>query len=267
MENENIIVLAVGAHPDDVEFGMAGTLLLLKQHNAEIHIWTISNGNCGSDSLPENEIAAIRINESACSAGLAGAEYHKPITNDLEIFYEKDAIKKASAIIRKIKPSIILLPSPEDYMEDHQNACRIVVTAAFTRGMRNYITIPDVSPWYGNTVLYHAMPHGLKNGMRRHIRPGQYVNISSVIDRKIKMLECHKSQKEWLDVSQGMDSYISTMKSMSEAVGKMSERFEYAEGWRRHLHLGMSDKETDTLSVLLGDDCIVDNIYENSLEF
>lgn len=265
--NDKFTALAVGAHPDDVEFGMAGTLLLLKKCGAAIHIWTISNGNCGSDSLPENEISAIRINESSESALIAGAEYHKPITNDLEIFYNTETIKKASALIREIKPSIILIPSPDDYMEDHQNASRIIVTAAFTRGMKNYTTIPDISPWYGNTVLYHAMPHGLRNSMRKVIRPGQYVDISSVIEMKIKMLECHKSQKEWLDVSQGMDSYISIMKSMSLDVGRMSVKFEYAEGWRRHLHLGMSDKEIDPLSEFLGNKCIIDSNYENSLEF
>ena len=59
------------------------------------------------------------------------------------------------------------------------------------------------------------------------------------------MLSFHKSQKEWLDASQGIDSYLTTMADMCREVGKMSGKFEYAEGWIRHSHLGFCDKESN----------------------
>ena len=63
--------------------------------------------------------------------------------------------------------------------------------------------------------------------------------VSSKMDLKTKMLAAHKSQKLWLDQSQGMDSYLVTMRDLMQSVGRLSNgKFEFAEGWRRHLHLG-----------------------------
>jgi hypothetical protein len=150
-------------------------------------------------------------------------------------------------------------------MEDHANTCRLVVTAAFARGMRNYVTAPPVAPWASDTVLYHAMPHGLRDGLRRLIVPGLYVDIGAVLETKREMLSQHHTQKDWLDVSQGMGSYVHEMENMAQQVGAMSGRFDYAEGWRRHSHLGFASAEADPLRDLLGADCWVDPAYEESL--
>jgi len=68
----------------------------------------------------------------------------------------------------------------------------------------------------------------------------------------------HQSQKEWLDVSQGLDSYLNSMQEMSEEVGKLSKCFKYAEGWRRHNHLGFSDKDHSPLAEALGKNISID---------
>ena len=83
---------------------------------------------------------------------------------------------------------------------------------------------------------------------------------------KREMLAAHRSQKEWLDASQGLDSYLDTMEMLSREVGRMSGVFEYAEGWRRHSHLGFSAADEDPLSEALGDRCVIDQRYEQSLE-
>lgn len=67
------------------------------------------------------------------------------------------------------------------------------------------------------------------------------------------MLGFHKSQKEWLDKSQGIDSYLKTMKDMSAEMGKNSMKYRYAEGWRRHSHLGFSSVEIMPLEDILKD--------------
>jgi LmbE family N-acetylglucosaminyl deacetylase len=260
-----MIVLAAAAHPDDIEFGMAGTLLLLKQRGANVHMWNLADGSCGTATEDPEAIVKRRLKESQTSAALAGATLHQPIGGDLALFYEPALLAKAAAVIRHIKPDVILLPSPNDYMEDHQNACRLLVGAAFVRGMRNFHTQPAVEPWGGDTVLYHAMPHELRDGLRKLVRAGQYVDITPVLPAKRAMLAEHRSQKEWLDVSQGMDAYLNDMEAMSRRVGKMSGRFEAAEGWRRHNHLGYSSKEKDPLSAALGSSCWIDPDYEKGL--
>jgi hypothetical protein len=79
------------------------------------------------------------------------------------------------------------------------------------------------------------------------------------------MLAKHESQKAWLDVSQGMDSYLATMENSSRELGHMSGRFDYAEGWRRHLHLGYASKDADPLRAVLAEKCWINSNYNTAL--
>jgi LmbE family N-acetylglucosaminyl deacetylase len=259
------VAMAVGAHPDDIEFMMAGTLLLLKEAGTEIHMWNLANGCLGTAVHEREEIIRLRWEEAHESAREAGATLHPPLVDDLAIVYEPALIARVTAVVRAVKPDILLTHSPQDYMEDHSNTCRLVVTAAFARGMRNYETDPPVEPWDGATVLYHAMPHGLRDALCGLVRPGQYVDIESVMDIKRAMLARHRTQGEWLDASQGVGSYLDEMEAMSRKVGEMSGRFTFAEGWRRHSHFGFSPSESDPLAETLGEACWVDPLYEEEL--
>jgi LmbE family N-acetylglucosaminyl deacetylase len=251
------IALAAAAHPDDIEFGMAGTLLLLKQAGWQTHYLNLASGNCGSSRHSATKTRAMRKREAQASAKLLGAEFHDSFLDDLEIFYDDRALRRVAAIVREIKPQIILTHSPQDYMEDHMNTCRLVVTAAFARGMPNYRTRPARRAIDQAVTLYHAMPHGLCDSLGGRIVPGAFVNTASVHARKRVALACHRSQKEWLDVSQGMDSYLHALDEMSAAVGEMSGRFAHAEGWRRHLHLGFCAAATDPLRTTLATNYLV----------
>jgi LmbE family N-acetylglucosaminyl deacetylase len=259
------VAMAAGAHPDDIEFVMAGTLLLLREAGAEIHMWNLANGCCGTSKLEPVEIARIRAGEARRSAELAGAALHPPITDDMAIFHEPKQLAKATAVIRQVKPDILLVPSPQDYMEDHQNACRVVVTAAFARGMRNYPTDPPVEPWMGPTVIYHALPHTLCDGLRRRLQAGLYVDVTTTHALKREMLAQHASQKEWLDETQGLDAYLITCDEIDREVGRMSGRYAMAEGWRRHDHTGFGPKGSDPLHRLLADRSHIDTEYEQGL--
>ena len=246
-----VTVFAFACHPDDIEFMMGGTLFLLREAGCTLHYMNLANGNCGSVDLPPDQIAARRRQEAMSAAALLGAVYHESLVGDLEVFYTPELIRRAAAVMREVRPDILLLPSPQDYMEDHMNTCRVGVTAAFCRGIPNYITDPPRPPVFQDVVLYHAMPYGLADGLRRPIDADLYVDIGPVIDRKEAMLACHESQKKWLDASQGLDSYLATMRDMSAEMGRRSGRFRCAEGWRRHAHLGFSARETDPLAYLL----------------
>jgi len=244
-------VFAFSCHPDDIEFMMGGTLFLLKQAGCTLHYLNLADGSCGSTETGPKETAARRRVEAQAAAALLGAEFHESLVPDLEVFYTPELVRRATAVVRAVRPDILLLPSPEDYMEDHMNTCRVGVTAAFCRGMPNFATLPPVPATFQDVTLYHALPYGLRDGLRRGIQPDFFVDISTVIERKQAMLACHESQKKWLDVSQRLDSYLITMREMSAEVGRLAGGLRFAEGWRRHSHLGFSAKESDPLGELL----------------
>ncbi len=249
-------VFAVHSHPDDIEFTMAGTLFLLAERGCRIHYMNIANGSCGTTEYSRDEIVRIREQEGRAAADYLGATFHESLVNDIEVFYEKDTLQRLASVMRDVAPDIVLTSSPQDYMEDHRNACRLAVSAAFVLRAPNFPTDPPREIVDKDVVVYHAMPHGLRDGLRNRILGEFYVDISSVIEKKSKMLACHASQKNWLARTQGFDSYLDTMKSMSREVGTLSGRFDLAEGWRRHSHLGFSRVEMDRLADLLGDDLV-----------
>ncbi len=246
------VVLAVVAHPDDIEFVAAGTLLLLGQEGWDLHYLTLAGGDCGSVSTGPETTLKTRETEARQAAQILGAVYHPSLTLDLQIFYELPLLRRLASIIRTVHPGVILTHSPEDYMEDHMNTARLSVTAAFARGMPNFACEPSVEAVAGDVAIYHAMPHGLCDGLRRPVLPDAFVDTSTVHERKRQALAAHCSQKEWLDRSQGMDSYLQTMDDLSRTIGRMSGAFTHAEGWRRHSHLGFSARDEDPLAGALG---------------
>ena len=144
-KQKNYRVFAIGAHPDDIEFGMSGTLFLLKKAGCEIHYMNIANGSCGTAEYDEETIVTMRLQEAINAAKHLDAEFHHPLVPDFEIYYTREILVKLASIYRDVAPDILLVPSPEDYMEDHMNACRLAVSAAFGRGMQNYTVDPPTS--------------------------------------------------------------------------------------------------------------------------
>lgn len=257
--------IAIAAHPDDIELMMAGTLLLLKKAGYEIHYMNLASGNLGSTEHSSEEIKGIRLEEAKKAAHILGAHFHPPICNDLEIFYDLQKLKQVAAVIREVKPTIVLTHSPEDYMEDHINAARLAVTAAFGRGMPNFISDPARPPNNYDCTVYHSLPHTLRDNFRRRIVPGAFVNTSSVQEMKLEALKAHRSQQNWLDASQKLNSYLQTMEDIALKVGEMSKIFKYAEGWRRHLNVGFCAEDADPLKDL-GEDYLINEDYEAKLD-
>jgi LmbE family N-acetylglucosaminyl deacetylase len=245
--------IAIAAHPDDIEFVMAGTLVLLKEAGWEIHYFNLSTGNVGSMTLSAAKTAQVRRREAQAAAKELGAKWHAPICNDLEIFYDDRTLRRVASVIRAAAPEIVLTHSPEDYMEDHMNASRLAVTAAFVRGMPNYRVTPPRAAVDVPVAVYHANPHGLRDALRRPITPDAFVDTTTTHAQKRSALACHASQKEWLDVTQGMDSYLAAMDDFSAQVGRMAPRkCRYAEGWRLHSHLGFAAEDFNPLAAALG---------------
>lgn len=245
--------LAICAHPDDIEIFMAGTMLQLRRRGWDLHYVNLCDGSRGSTTLSPAECAATRLGEAKRACAVLGATFYPPIFADMEAAYTTENLKKVTAIVRQAKPSVVLTQSPSDYMEDHEISCRLAVSAAFSHGMPNLESIPPVEAYYDPVTVYHAQPVGNRTPVGELVYPHFYVDVSDAMDEKTSSLACHASQKEWLDISQGMDSYLETMKEYTREVGTMSKRFEYAEGWRKHLHWGFCNADDDPLRDALHD--------------
>lgn len=259
-------VLALYAHPDDIEFVAAGTMLMLQKKGWDLHYMNMCTGNGGSIQMDGPTTSRTRLAEAQEAARILGATFYPPISDDLELTYSVPLLRKVAAVVREAKPTIVLTHSPADYMEDHQNAQRLATTAAFAHPIQNFVTDPQRDSFLHDVAVYHAMPHGLSDPLRKRIHAGSYVNTTSVHETKRLALAAHACQKDWLDVTQGMDSYLVSMDESSRKVGKLSGQFEYAEGWRRHLHLGLSATAFDPLKEALGDDCYINEAYEAWLQ-
>src|SRR5215469_3458711 len=105
--------IAIGAHPDDIEFYMAGTLLLLERAGYQTHYFNLASGNCGSAKEGSARTRARRQTEARAAAAILSAQFHPCIADDLEILYEVGLLRQVAAVIREVRPSIVLTHSPK----------------------------------------------------------------------------------------------------------------------------------------------------------
>jgi hypothetical protein len=117
--------------------------------------------------------------------------------------------------------------------------------------MPNYPTTPVTAAIEKPVTVYHAQPYSHYDPLGELITPSCYIDVSALQSRKREMLALHQSQKQWLDESQGLDSYLNSMQDLDRQLGTISGKFEYAEGWRKHSHLGFCAPNADPLSAAL----------------
>jgi hypothetical protein len=132
--------------------------------------------------------------------------------------------------------------------------------------MPNFRSLPPRKTADYDLSIYHAVPHSLRDPLRRLVVPGAFVDTASVQETQRAALAEHRSQQDWLDVSQGMDSLVNRLDDMARAVGRLSKRFRFAEGWRRHLHCGFSASDVGPLNGALGKNYLVNKNDERNLE-
>src|SRR5256885_4682459 len=152
---------------------MAGALLLLKHAGWKIHYFNIANGSCGSQVFNADQARMIRRAEAKRAAKVLGARFHESLCNDMEIVYDLKLLRRVAAVIREVKPTVVLTHSPVDYMEDHTNACRLVVTAAFAHAMPNFRSVPPRPVADYDLTIYHAVTTSLREPLRRLVVSGE----------------------------------------------------------------------------------------------
>jgi len=204
------IALAFMAHPDDAEFLCAGTLIRLRRSGWEVHIATCTAGDCGTATQSPWAISAKRTEEAAQAAALIGASYHCLGELDGFVVYDKEALRKAYDLFRRIAPTLVFTHSPQDYMRDHEEAALIARAASFLYAAPNCSSVP-LKP--GSTIpyLYFCDPIEGKDHRGRTAKPDTYVDISGVLEEKRQMLMCHESQRSWLLEHHGVDEYLHMM--------------------------------------------------------
>jgi LmbE family N-acetylglucosaminyl deacetylase len=242
-------ILSVLAHPDDAEFLCAGVLARLRRELGwDIHIATMTPGDCGSAEYSAEEIARLRRAEGVAAAALLGGTYHCLEERDLLVMYAESALAKVAQLLRTVQPAIVLTHSPADYHLDHEQTSILVRAAAFAAPIPLYLK-GSVPPLAHIPHLYYCDPVEGKNALGQEIPPGFRIDISSVIETKAEMLTAHASQRNWLLKHHGMDQYVTSMKNWSAQRGRECG-VPFAEGFRQHL--GHSYPQDNLLGQLLG---------------
>ncbi len=245
-------VIAILSHPDDVEFMCAGTLSLFRKQGWEVYIATMTPGDKGSTVHTREEISEIRTEEARKSAEIIGASYHLVGLEDVYVLYDRESINKTTALIRKIRPSIVITSSPVDYMVDHEITAKIVQTACFACGIKNMeVDEPAFEP---TPYLYYVDAMEGKDKFGKLLDPSMYVDITSEIFVKEEMLKAHASQREWLLAHHNVDEYVISMRDFAEVRGKEAG-VKYAEGFRQHLGHGF--RQENVLAEILKENAII----------
>lgn len=199
-------ILAIGAHPDDVEFQVGGTLAKYAKNGHKIFTATATNGNVGSKTLSKEEIAKVRKEEAKNAAAIIGAEYICLDYDDEMLYDEKEVRLKFINLVRYCRADVILTHSISDYNPDHERTGKIIDDIAVMIPIAKLKT--DSPPYDKIPAIFHYEPYAGLGFV-----PTEYVDITDVIETKMAMCHAHVSQNQWMK-----DNY-------SETIGKSTDDF------------------------------------------
>src|SRR5438105_10851375 len=205
-------VLAVGAHPDDLEILCGGTLARFVQEGHEVVMCHVTRGDRGSFVHTSEEIARLRGEEARRAAEICGAEEAALGLSDGEVNAADPKQRRLVIdLVRETQPDLIVTHHPGDYMSDHNETSKLVFDCSF------HATLPlfeTTRPNYENVTPIYYMDTLMGLGFQ----PTEYVDVSAVIDTKTAMLEAHQSQLTWLRDHDGVD-VVEQMRTVSRFRG------------------------------------------------
>lgn len=215
-------ILAFGAHADDVEIGMGGTIAKLAESGKRIGICDLTHAQLSSNGTIE-----IRKKEAIKAAEILGAAERLSLGfPDRGLLMQEKFIKEISSVIRRYQPQIVFAPYFEDRHPDHGNCARLVEEAVFSAGIKKYETEKFQAPHKVSRIYFYMI-----NGFHK---PEFAVDITDTIDQKIAALRAYKSQFEQTDNSIEtplVNGYIETVEARERLFGQqVGVRF--AEGFK-----------------------------------
>ncbi len=216
-------VMAIGAHPDDLEILCAGTLARYVAEGHQVTMCHIAKGDRGSYEHTRDEIAAIRDREARSAAAVVGAEYLALGVADGEV-NASDPGQRAlvTEAIRQARPDVVIAHSPNDYMTDHVEASRLALDTSFLATLPLFETD---SPHLADVPALAYMETVTGNDFV----PAEFVDVSAFIETKLAALEQHHSQLRWLADHDGVDM-LDQIRTVSRYRG-LQCGVEYAEGF------------------------------------
>jgi len=178
----SVDVLAIGAHPDDVDLGVGGTLLLLADQGYSVCILDLTQGEAASRGSVDE-----RMREADDAAGLLDVEdrYNAELP-DGQLANTTEQQMRVVPFIRALKPTVILCHRESDRHPDHRVACDLVRDANFFAGVTSIAT--DEEP-YRAPYMYRYNPYFDDNAI-----PDMVVDVSEYFEDKLKALESYRSQ-------------------------------------------------------------------------
>ena len=222
MNDKTLHILAFGAHADDVEIGMGGSIAK----------WTTSGKRVGICDLTEAQLSSngtieIRKVEANKAAELLGVTERLSLGfPDRGLLLQEEFIRKIATVIRRYQPQIVFAPYFEDRHPDHGNCARLVEEAVFSAGIRKYQTENSQKPHKVSRVYFYMI-----NGFHK---PDFTIDISASMEHKIAALRAYKSQFEQTDTSVEtplVNGYIETVESRERLFGQQVG-VKFAEGFK-----------------------------------
>jgi LmbE family N-acetylglucosaminyl deacetylase len=225
-------ILAIHAHPDDIETLGAGTLALLAAAGHAVKLVTVTAGECGSSSTDLAETARVRKAEAERAAALLGADYRCADLPDLGVFNDDASRRRVTEMLRWAAPDIVVTASPVDYHPDHEAVSLLVRDACFAASVPNYVT-GEAAPLTLIPHLYFMDPIGGRDREGRWIEAHFGVNISEGFEAKRAMLAAHESQVAWVARQHDIPDQLASMEAWSRRRGR-DFGASLAEGFRQY---------------------------------
>lgn len=216
-------VMAIGAHPDDVEILCAGTLFRYKARGDRVSVCILTDGSAGHKKISAQELAKIRKQEAEQAARFLGADFYWLGIRDEMLFDDEPTRMKLIEVIRRAKPDLILCHSQNDYHPDHQAGYRLAFSCGFIASLKN---VKTQSPALTKVPYLYEMDNLTGIGFM----PIEYVDISNSLTKKLKMLIKHKSQLKFLKEHFGID--VVEMVEVQARFRGYQAGVRYAEGFR-----------------------------------
>lgn len=238
-------ILAIAAHPDDVELSCAGTLMIHAQQGLKVGIVDLTRGELGTRGTPEG-----RLMEAQDACALMGLEVRENL-GLADGFFQNTREDQLAVIraIRKFRPEIVLANAIDDRHPDHGRAARLIADSCFMAGLRKIETSDNGQPqqaWRPKQVF-----HFLQD---RFHQPDFVVDITPVIEKKMEAIKCFKTQflaaedhepQTYISSPGFFDSVLYRAKMLGKMVG-----VPYAEGY--------------TSAKMIGVRSLMDFIHENT---
>ena len=218
---DNQTVLALVAHPDDAEILCAGTLLRLADLGWDVHIATLTPGDCGTVSETRWAISATRTEEGRAAAAQLNGTYHCLDERDVFVVYDKPTLGKVVDLMRTVNPSLVLTHPERDYMMDHEQVHKLARAATFGFAAPNASTHPLPTGAHVPHLYYCDPVDGVAPVTGEAPTPNVVVDITDVLERKTRMLAAHASQRQWLRAHHGIDEYLDAMKRQAAVRGEL----------------------------------------------